>query len=108
MVHSRSVWRRPNVNHGLVRLWRTPAHHDTDAFYLHWQIYSLPSFDEVFCFPHFDLSPGILADTPSQVTNTVSVAGIKIKEVLLTSLGKKTKDAYLFVSDKTIVFVACV
>ncbi|PKC68294.1 hypothetical protein RhiirA1_457369 [Rhizophagus irregularis] len=58
------------------------------------EIFKLPDFDEVFLFPHFDLSPAVLFDFASR-QNLNSTQKSEIKEILLINFGKRSKEPYL-------------
>ncbi|CAG8638902.1 15184_t:CDS:10, partial [Funneliformis caledonium] len=59
------------------------------------EIFKLPNFEEVFLFPHFDLSPAVLVDFASRQNLNSTSQKSEIKEILLINLGKRSKEPYL-------------
>ncbi|CAG8539305.1 7635_t:CDS:10, partial [Racocetra fulgida] len=55
----------------------------------------LPEFEEVFHFPHFDLSPAVLNDVITRQNMKASGQTVEIQEILLINIGRRTKDPYL-------------
>ncbi|CAG8474587.1 7722_t:CDS:10 [Paraglomus occultum] len=61
------------------------------------EIYQLPDFQEVFCFPNFDSLPQVLSDVTSRQNVKASGQSIEVIEILMTSLGENKKSPYLIV-----------
>ncbi|CAG8584006.1 12053_t:CDS:10 [Acaulospora morrowiae] len=59
------------------------------------EIYKLPEFEEVFNFPHFDLSPAVLADFNTRQNVKSSGQTVEIQEILLINIGHRSKYPYL-------------
>ncbi|CAG8596773.1 4454_t:CDS:10 [Cetraspora pellucida] len=55
----------------------------------------LPEFEEVFHFPHFDLSPTVLNDVITRQNMKTSGQTVDIQEILLINIGRRTKEPYL-------------
>ncbi|CAG8433080.1 10709_t:CDS:10 [Diversispora eburnea] len=55
----------------------------------------LPEFEEVFHFPHFYLSPAVLADFKTRQNVKSSGQTVEIQEILLINIGQPNKYPYL-------------
>ncbi|CAG8629175.1 177_t:CDS:10 [Dentiscutata erythropus] len=53
------------------------------------------TLEEVFHFPHFDLSPAVLTDVITRQNVKASGQTVEIQEILLINIGRQAKDPYL-------------
>ncbi|ORX60565.1 hypothetical protein DM01DRAFT_1300393 [Hesseltinella vesiculosa] len=86
----------------MVTLWCT-VYTDNDAY----TVFSLPDFKELFHVPRLSLLPELLTDQPSSTAADASapsnplLSDVKIRELLLTNIGKDRKDPYLVLRTST-------